>query len=1103
MTTRPGLAEAVQDEAPAGPAWHQGTTLAERASRLGSAPGDLPATEQGDAARATRRLARWRSRPPLDSDEVFAKRLALDSLTERQLLQLLGEPRETLAARHGPEPEWQAQLTRLHANPVMQKAAARPAPAGTAPAPLIPETAQAATTFLALVYPLMADARARLVDALKETVGRHPETPFTPEGAAALCVPLLRQRMLALLTRTMVLELNVAREEGRLQGATAQERFHNFAASLHQREVALALFAEYPVLARRLVGCADLWVTACQEMLERLAEDREAIQASLGLPGGLDRLSACDLGMGDSHRGGRAVAILHFASGARVVYKPRSLAVDTHFRELIDWLNARGTTPPLRALNALDRGTHGWVECVAPRPCTTREEVARFYARLGGWLALMYALEATDVHFENIIAVGEHPCLVDLESLFHPHFAVEEAKTALERATRAMATSVMRMGLLPQRGWAGEGSDGIDFSALGSTAGQLSPRAAQLWAQTGTDQMRMTRKQVEVAASANRPTLNGSDVNVVDFSEPFQEGFTQMYQLLLAHREELLAPGGRLERFATDETRVILRPTYFYHLLERESCHPDHLRDGLDLERFFDRLWGLVEQYPYMEALIPHEREDLWRYDVPFFASRPGSCDVWSSTGQRLAGYFPRPGLELARDRIREMSEEGLAEQLWFIRSSFTSLSVMAGGGRMPSYKLGAAKEPLHREQLLEKASALGDRLAAQAFRGPTDAAWLGLAPVSERYWSLSPLDVDLYSGLSGIMLFLAYLGRLTGQPRHTELARQTLATVLQRMRAASFALRQVGATGELGVIHSLLHMGALWDEPSLWDEAEALLGRLGSRISEDTRFDIFAGVAGCGTLMLELHACRPESEALAVATRCGERLLAAAQHTEQGLGWVTPLGPRPLTGFSHGVSGIAWFLLALGARTGDSRFSEAALRSLAYERAEFSPERRNWRDLRAVSAEGGFMTALCHGAPGVGLGRVLSLPYLDTPEVREEIRVAMATTLAQGFGGNHSLCHGDLGNLEVLTLAAQALADPVLERQRDRLAAAIVASLDTVGPLCGVPTGVETPGLMAGIAGMGYALLRIAERSRVPSLFAFEPPLHEALGRAPSHPRS
>src|SRR5262249_49957013 len=123
---------------------------------------------------------------------------------------------------------------------------------------------------------------------------------------------------------------------------------------------------------------------------------------------------------GDTHRGGRAVIIARFQSGLQVVYKPRSLAGDQHFQQVLAWINDRGDHPPFRLLKILDRGDHGWVEFVEPGGCADVGEVQRFYQRQGALLALLYALEATDFHHENLIAAGEHPVLVDLEALFHP-----------------------------------------------------------------------------------------------------------------------------------------------------------------------------------------------------------------------------------------------------------------------------------------------------------------------------------------------------------------------------------------------------------------------------------------------------------------------------------------------------------------------------------------------------------------------------------------------------------------------------------------------------------------------------------------------------------
>ena len=52
-------------------------------------------------------------------------------------------------------------------------------------------------------------------------------------------------------------------------------------------------------------------------------------------------------GAGDTHRNGRSVMILTFSNGARIVYKPRSLAVEAHFQQLLGWLNEHGAEPIL------------------------------------------------------------------------------------------------------------------------------------------------------------------------------------------------------------------------------------------------------------------------------------------------------------------------------------------------------------------------------------------------------------------------------------------------------------------------------------------------------------------------------------------------------------------------------------------------------------------------------------------------------------------------------------------------------------------------------------------------------------------------------------
>ena len=143
-------------------------------------------------------------------------------------------------------------------------------------------------------------------------------------------------------------------------------------------------------------------------------------------------------------------------------------------------------------------------------------------------------------------------------------------------------------------------------------------------------------------------------------------------------------------------------------------------------------------------------------------------------------------------------------------------------------------------------------------------------------------------------------------------------------------------------------------------------------------------------------------------------------------------------------------------------------------------------------------MTAWCHGAPGIGLGRLTALPCLEDSEVRQDIAIAIETTRTQGFGYNHSLCHGDLGNLDLLIEACVRLGRADLQPHINAIAARIVQDIRHHGWRCGNPLGVESPGLMTGLAGIGYGLLRLAEPTRVPSVLALAPPvaLHQAVVR-------
>jgi type 2 lantibiotic biosynthesis protein LanM len=1089
------------------PEFYHALNLAERVTLVSQFIKKLPNTQLSTnfvpSNLSLRRMQKWQSQHPFNSsDYYFTQRLAKDGINKDELLYILNENFNPSKVSFTNLPSWLIEFQEAFCstcstnsqNFIFSKLLSSQL-----------EAEKSILGFLYIIEPLITTALDQLHKEVQALIKTQQNLPFDPNTIESILFASLPQRLFDIVNRTMALELNIARLQESLTGDTPSERFKSFVERLRQPEFALTLFKEYPVLARQLTICIQHWLKFSIEFLHHLCIDWEAICSTFSPDSNPGLLVALQCDVGDSHRQGRSVIIAQFEHGLQVVYKPKSLSIEVRFQNLLTWLNKHGNHPPFQTTKILNCGSYGWVEFVENHGCTTTEEIERFYQRQGGYLALLYALEANDFHCENLIACGEHPILIDLETLCNPYRVKIDSKLSEMLAVSQMDYSVLRVGLLPQKGWANDESDGVDLSGLAALPGQITPHGVPTWEGTATDEMRLTCKRVEMSVGKNRPTLNGSEVKVLDYTKSIVTGFTSIYQLLLKHRDELLSPDGLIASFNNSEVRVVLRPTYTYTRMLSGSFHPDLLRDALERDKFFDLLWIEVKHRPELEKVIFAEHQDLWQGDVPIFTTRANSCDLWTSTNQKISNFFVESGITSVRKKLQQLSSQDMEQQIWFIRASLATLEI---GVAQPAQslisnltkpkKIISAQETLSK-RLIANALSIGEHLETLALRGEDDTTWLGLNLINERHWSVLPLDADLYDGISGVVLFLAYLGAITQENRYTTLAEVALNTLKSQLKQSQAYTNLVGAFNGLGgLIYTLTHLSILWDKADLISEAEELLKFLPPLIAEDEKFDIIAGAAGCIASLISLYRCKPSETTLATAIQCGDRLINKAQIMKQGLGWVLKgIETKALSGFSHGAAGIAWALLELSALTGQKRFYQTALNAITYERSLFYPKLNNWLDLREYTTsttkdnqeQHNCMTAWCHGAPGIGLARLRSLPYFDNLTVRAEISTAIKTTLEQGFGFNHSLCHGDLGNLELLLQASLTLNDSECKLHTNRLIPIILESIEKNGWVCGVPLGVETPGLMTGLAGIGYGLLRLAAPERVPSVLMLEPP--------------
>jgi len=306
------------------------------------------------------------------------------------------------------------------------------------------------------------------------------------------------------------------------------------------------------------------------------------------------------------------------------------------------------------------------------------------------------------------------------------------------------------------------------------------------------------------------------------------------------------------------------------------------------------------------------------------------------------------------------------------------------------------------------------------------------------------------------------------------------------------------GVSGLGGILYALTQLGVLWQDDRLLDTATDLAAQVGAIAVDDEQFDIAGGSAGSIAALRALHRVRPLPVVRASVRACADRILGGRQPAGApgaGTAWLPKtmveerIAEVPLAGFGHGAAGIAWALLEAAALCADEQYHDAAAAAIEYERTLFLPDAGNWADVRnAFRSSPPTFAAWCHGAAGVGMARALSLPHLSEERVRVEIATAIRTTLAVGFGMNHSLCHGDVGNLELLLLGAEALGEPAWRIEAYRRMGAILDAIDDAGWVTGLPHGIEAPGLLIGLAGTGYGMLRVAAPERVPAVLALAP---------------
>lgn len=897
----------------------------------------------------------------------------------------------------------------------------------------------------------------------------------------------LAEKILDVSLSTLIFEMYLLKTQQELKGIDEKEEYEDYNKRfLGNAEYVKELFSIYPGLERMVIQLIENLTNNYVLLQERLVNDNSLLVNEFGKQKGLEDLKCVDLSGSDSHRKGNSVFLIEFNDGKKVVYKPHGLKIEKVYQSFLEFVS-KYCKISFRQFLVIDRGDYGWEEYIINRPCNNKNEIKNYYYRIGMLIFCNYILNVNDIHTENLIANGEYPVIVDAETVLD-NKKDKAKKTGREKIYDSIHDSVLYSGILPFYKYSQNG-EGINMSALNGKEGDEYPLLIPRLKEVGTSNMHYEYERPITQASKNLLKLGGEIQDPGNYLDEISEGFFDAYTFFMNNKSILL---DYVQVFENIEVRHLVQDTQRYSMLLHTSYNPDFLQDAKDRQLFLCSILKNVEQVQGDIRIAKLEIKDMLNMDVPYFYSNTSEKDIYGSEGEKIKNYYSESSMQHLKNKIGCMDSKDRDSQIRLMKIVLTNLNDLKVEkpkknmkelyankfkGEQNRYKKRAIKKILH-------------TLEDKAFYGDSgeDINWMGVTSIGSSEnssWNIQPLGVYLYEGLGGIAIFYNALQQTEDGINLSKACKAFDNVMFQYTndmleRTENLENESSGAfVGEASVIYVYQVLYRITGKQKYLEYAEKHCKVLEYTLTGDKNNDVVYGNAGAVIVLLNMYNLTQKEKYLHMACEAGDILI---QNQNKGK-WSCGNG-QILSGFSHGVAGILYALAKLNSVQATSIYRKAIHSGLIFENTMYIDEYENWLDnreeaLKQKEMRDKFMAAWCHGAPGILLARSKMYNLMDSNSDREiilrDINNAVHATEKYGFTDNDCLCHGNLGNTEILLEYAKECGDEEVRNNilvaRTHIASNIIN--DNYDCARAYLYGYKIPGFMTGIAGMGYSLLR------------------------------
>jgi type 2 lantibiotic biosynthesis protein LanM len=870
--------------------------------------------------------------------------------------------------------------------------------------------------------------------------------------------------------KTFIYDMHARKEEMEFRGTDDKDRFQEFLMkSFADSEGVGAFLNTYPALARIYAETIQFYADNFRELIEALDKEKQALSRVFHLNKNFS-ITGLNMGAGDTHEKGKTVAILTVDHDKKIVFKPKNLAVSDKFDQFLMKLHELDNRFEFYKIKKIIREHYTFEEMLSYKECHSITEISNFYRRFGHTIALAYLLCGNDFHLENLIAHGEYPVLIDLETIIQIGFPFADSDHAIYKILQENMDSVVMTGLIPvylfeeKVDKSIEGADeGLQLSALSGKAQKLPYKVLKI-VNFDTDNMRYEYQEHTIDGSENIPKLNGELVDFKDYTDKIIEGYQELCQCIRDNKEELLPFIDKMFRGIL--VRNVIKMTQNYGDVLEYSTHPTCMINYIEREKLFENLWA--HNYK-IDGPVPYEIRDLLRYDIPVFYNKTDSDSLYASDGELVEGMYQGTAIDKVLDRIKGFTQEKQDRQMDYLLTSFGIYKAMD----FTQVQVKPISQVQDKKELYRAgAASIIDKILEDAVFGEDSIAWMNVEENIPDNFQINAMNENLYDGITGLYLAISSGYYMLGDEKYKEAYEKAEKLVLALQEA--YVESKSAFFGSLSAVYPLMVTYKMSERQELLDIIEKIADFYLKAYDKDqvTSYDWTGGTASIIKIYTDIYKLTGNKEYIELAMR----ILLDMDLTAFKQG-----------GYAHGYSGVigaAAAILETGYESSEAR--EIIKYCLEKERATFSQEEQGWLDYRMDPPR--VIDFWCYGSVGIGMARLelLKIQFEDDM-LKEEVSIAIDRTLSQKSLCD-CICHGFFGDIEFLYQASKS--PYITEEQRgkietkfEELEAKMRLGIYTIEGLKTVPK----YGIFTGLAGLAYEILRLQNAEELPNVLTLD----------------